>query len=1034
MVGGAEIPQTRTSSEVKLTEEMDIAINDLNSKFNAVMPLYRVKAEIPNFVGNLDIEVVLDWLYEVDKFFDIMEVLEEEQVKVVAYKLRGVAGAWWQREQDNRRAQGRRPVDTWMRMKRMIKGRFLLPDIEQILYQQYHTCVQGKRTIADYTGEFLRLQARCNLRETDEQSAARYISGLNSSIQERFSLTPIWSVDQAQNMAMKEERMASKTGVGFRHSNMESSSNYRSRPNPIQSTIPSTTTTTSSSKASGSGGDKNKESQPVNSNPYARPTEKDELEYAEPLDGEAEQVTYVIQCTLCSPKKGPALKVTEICKVPLAIKKHYNELVTCDVVDMEACHVLLGRPWQHDVDATHQGIISPKNALGSKTLVASPKDFQAEKKETGVSYALVVKGIEDVMKNAIPAVVKPLLAEFSKIVVDDTPDALPPLRNIQHQFDLIPGASLPNLPHYRMSPKESEVLCEKIKELLKKGHIQESISPCAVLVLITPKKDGSWRMYVDSRAINKITVRYHFPILRLDDLLDQLASARLFSKIDLRSGYHQIRIKSGDEWKTAFKIKDGLSEWLVMPCGLSNTPSTLMRLMTKVLRPFIGKFVVVYFDDILIYSQTKEEHLGHLQKVMKALGDNDLFVNLKKCTFLTNKLLFIGYIVSSDGIHVDETKVQAVRDWPSPKTLSEVRSFHGLATFYRRFVRNFSSIVAPITRCLKKGRFQWTKEAEESFKIIKEKLTTAPILSLPNFDKVFELECDACGTGLGMVFFCTEGKMLHIALLSLSVVSPKTKLENKTLATMVASPKDFQAERKETGVSYALVMKGVNDVMENAIPAVIKPLLAEFGKIVTDDTLDTLLRNIQHQIDLSRKTTLLVSISREVLGFNSIKELYASDEDFDFVKEMSRCQEGKGKAQNIGLYMPLPVPESPWVDVSMDFVLGLPRTQRGVDSVFVVVDRFSKMAHFIPCKKTLDAAHIASAVHSSTGFSSFEVVYNTSPRHVVDLVDLPGKKNIQANRIVEEVQATHEVVRANIIEANAKYKFAVDKHRRKKLF
>ncbi|GJX56939.1 transposon ty3-I gag-pol polyprotein [Tanacetum coccineum] len=190
-------------------------------------------------------------------------------------------------------------------------------------------------------------------------------------------------------------------------------------------------------------------------------------------------------------------------------------------------------------------------------------------------------------------------------------------------------------------------------------------------------------------------VTYRFPIPHLNDLLDQLASARLFSKIDLRSGYHQIRIKSGDEWKTAFKTKDGLYEWLVMPFGLSNAPSTFMRLMTQVLRPFMGKFVV-----------------------MKELADNDLFVNLKKCTFLTNKLLFLGYIVSSDGIHVDETNVQAVRDWPSPKTLSEVRSFHGLATFYRRFVRNFSSIVAPITNCLKKGLFQWTKEAEESFKII----------------------------------------------------------------------------------------------------------------------------------------------------------------------------------------------------------------------------------------------------------------------------------------------------------------------------
>ncbi|GJV79416.1 ultrapetala 1-like protein [Tanacetum coccineum] len=174
--------------------------------------------------------------------------------------------AWCQREQDNRRANGRRPVDTWMRMKPMIKARFLPSDIKQILYQQYHTCVQGKRTVADYAGEFLRLQARCNLRETKEQSATMYISGLNSSLQERLSLTPIWSVDQAQNMAMKAERMSSKTRVGFKRLNMESSNNYGSRPNQIQYTIPGTTTATSSSKASGSGVDKNKESQLINSN------------------------------------------------------------------------------------------------------------------------------------------------------------------------------------------------------------------------------------------------------------------------------------------------------------------------------------------------------------------------------------------------------------------------------------------------------------------------------------------------------------------------------------------------------------------------------------------------------------------------------------------------------------------------------------------------------------------------------------------------------------------------------------------------
>ncbi|GJS95323.1 transposon ty3-I gag-pol polyprotein [Tanacetum coccineum] len=695
--------------------------------------------------------------------------------------------------------------------------------------------------------------------------------------------------------------------------------------------------------------------------------EEDELEYVEPLDREAKQVTYVVQRTLwscenlvskaldkafklptkphLSPyqigwiKKGQALKVTSLCKVPLAIRKHYNELVTCDVVDIEACHVLLGRTWQHDMDATHQGksnmylfkwgektiamlplgVVSPKKALESKTLVtlvASPKEFQSEKKETGVSYTLVMKGVKDVMKNAIPAVGKRLLAEFSKIVTDDTPDALPPLRNIQHQIDLILGASLPNLPYYRMSPKESEILREKIEELLKKGFIQESISPLC----------GSDASYT----------------------------------------------KAG--WKlkdTAFKTKDGLYEWLVMPFGLSNAPST--------------------------FIQTKEEHLGHLQKVMKALADNDLFVNLKKCTFLTNKLLFLSYIVSSDGIHVDKTKVQVVRDWPSPKTLFEVRSFHGLSTFYR------------------------------SFKIIKEKLTTAPILSLPNFDKVFELECDACGTGIGAVL-SQEGRPVAFHSEKLNDAQQKWSTYEQELYVVVQAMKkwehyliqrEFVVYSDHQSLKYFQTQRHLNK-----IHARWASFLEKFNYVIKNKS------GASNKVAdaLSRKTTLLVTISNRLCIHNTslrsqlIKEVHAGglsahlgrDKTIASVESrfywpqlkrdvrafVKRCvvrQEGKGKTQNTGLYMPLPVPESPWVDILMDFVLGLPRTQWGVDSVFVVVDRFSKMAHFIP-------------------------------------FDLPGKKNIQANRMVEEVQATHEVVRANITEANAKYKIAADKHHRKKLF
>jgi hypothetical protein len=237
---------------------------------------------------------------------------------------------------------------------------------------------------------------------------------------------------------------------------------------------------------------------------------------------------------------------------------------------------------------------------------------------------------------------------------------------------------------------------------MEKGLVIEISSPCVVPTMLSPKKDGGWRMCTDSREINKITIMHRFPLPRMDDLMDLLSGEKCFSKIDLKSGYHQIQMREGDEWKTTFKTNEGLYEWLVMPFGLTNASSTFMRLMNEVLKEFIGKFVIVYFDDKLIFSRTEIEHLKHLATVMKILQQEKLLINMKKSSFMKTELIYLGFFILADKLKMNPDKVEVIKNSPSPKSIFEVRSFHGWASFYRKFIRNFSGISAPMMDTVKK--------------------------------------------------------------------------------------------------------------------------------------------------------------------------------------------------------------------------------------------------------------------------------------------------------------------------------------------
>jgi hypothetical protein len=372
-----------------------------------------------------------------------------------------------------------------------------------------------------------------------------------------------------------------------------------------------------------------------------------------------------------------------------------------------------------------------------------------------------------------------LCQKYSDVFPDDLPARLPPKRAVDHEIDLVPGSAPPSRPTYRLSPPEMDELKKQLQDLIDHGFIRPSVSPYGAPVLFVKKKDGSMRMCIDYRALNKITIKNKYPLPRTDELFDRLHGKKWFSKIDLRSGYYQIGIAPKDVDKTAFRTRYGHYEFMVLPFGLTNAPATFMRVMQDCLREYLDVFCCAFLDDVLIYSDTLEEHKRHVQLVLDKLREHQLYAKKSKCEFYKKTISFLGHVISKDGIAMEKDKVKAVCEWPPLKTVHDVKSFLGLAGYYRRFIAGFSRICAPLSD-LTKGNNQknspinWKDEQQNAFDEIKKAISTEPVLILPDPKLPYTIQTDSSGFAVGAVLMQDQGKGLQpIAFMSKKMLPPE---------------------------------------------------------------------------------------------------------------------------------------------------------------------------------------------------------------------------------------------------------------------
>jgi hypothetical protein len=578
-------------------------------------------------------------------------------------------------------------------------------------------------------------------------------------------------------------------------------------------------------------------------------------------------------------------------------------------------------------------------------------------------------------------------------VVDKT--ALPKHQPWDHEITLEAGKTPPFGPIYTMTEEELKEVRNYIDVNLKKGFIRESKSPAGFPVLFVPKKDGKPRLCVDYRKLNDMTIKNRYPLPNITELQDRLSRAKIFTALDLRGAYNLIRMKEGEEWKTAFRTRFGHYEYMVMPFGLTNAPATCQALMNNVLREHLDRFVIVYLDDLLIYTENPEDHVEHVKTVLRCLERANLQLKPEKCDFHKQEVEFLGFIVGTQGVKMSPKKIEVVQNWPRPKTVKEIQAFLGFCNFNRRFIQDYSTKTLPLTRLTRKDTpFVWTKEQDEAFESLKKACIEPPTLIAFRSNEPLRIETDASDLALGACISQERDGLWHpIAYHSRKFTGPEERwdVHDKELMAVVDALRHWRVYAQSC--SELTIFTDHKNLVRFTTTKVLSPkqvrwmeLLGQYKfRIVyrpgkdngradalsrrsdiagTKETIGAaiLQENDDGSLGPARQFNNMVRITHDVPvelqeavirqhhddpvhghpGVARTMELIQRNYDFQgmkekvsfFIRQCADCQKNKHSTHApYGEMQAIQVPDGPWTDIAMDFVTGLPASRDPVTKI-----------------------------------------------------------------------------------------------------